>query len=209
VSKTAGGKADVAGLDAEDEARANLYGLISRLFYAPADPHLMAEISAVAHDGEGRGSDGALATAWRELQQASRSADTGLVRQEYETLFVGVGRSEVTPYLSSYAKSSGPDRYLVRLRDQLGGWGLARREAVFELEDHISGVNDVLRWLIADGHPLGEQRRFFEDFAFAPASHFCAAVQKSPSASFYKAVANFAVAFYDIEKAAFEMTDAA
>jgi hypothetical protein len=32
--------------DEEDLARANLYGLVSRLFYAPADPNLLAECRA-------------------------------------------------------------------------------------------------------------------------------------------------------------------
>jgi hypothetical protein len=34
----------VDSLESEDRARANTYGLISRLFFAPADPNLLAEI---------------------------------------------------------------------------------------------------------------------------------------------------------------------
>jgi TorA maturation chaperone TorD len=62
-----------------------------------------------------------------------------------------------------------------------------------------------MRWLIESGTPLPEQQRFFEDFAYAGATQFCAAVQKSPSAHFYKHVAALTSSFLSIEKSAFEM----
>jgi TorA maturation chaperone TorD len=132
-----------------------------------------------------------------------------VVRQEYDALFVGVGKSEVSPYLSGYAEAAAPDRYLVRLRGQLDAWGLARREGIGEFEDHVSGISDTMRWLIENQRSLTEQRRFFEDFAYRGGMAFCAAVQKSTSASFYKPVAALASSFLDIEKAAFEMGETA
>ena len=201
---------DAAGaLEAEDRARANWYGLISRLFYAPADPNLLAEISRSGQTGEEQEGSGGLAVAWRGLQEACRTAYPAVVRQEYDTLFVGVGRAAVTPYLSGYAEPSGPDRYLVRLREQLAAWGLGRRDGVFEVEDHISGVSDVMRWLIQEQRPLEQQREFFEDFVYRGAIPFCAAVHKTPLASFYKPVTAFAASFFELEKTAFEMVDPA
>lgn len=198
---------DAAGvLEAEDRARANFYGLISRLFYAPADPNLLAEICRSGEAGE---SSGGLHAAWRGLQEACRSAYPVIVRQEYDNLFVGVGRAAVTPYLSGYAEASGPDRYLVRLRELLAAWSLGRREGVFEVEDHLSGVSDVMRWLIQEQRPLEQQREFFDSFVYRGAIPFCAAVQKTPSASFYRPVAAFAASFFELEKRAFEMVDLA
>ena len=188
----------------EDAARANLYALVSRLFYAPADPNLLAEISG-AGGGEEAEEAGGLLPAWRELQDACRNAFPALVKQEHDSLFVGVGKAQVTPYLSAYAEASAPDRYLLRLRQQLSGWGLARREMVFEVEDHISGLCDVMRWLIESGHSLDEQQGFFEGFAYPGVVPFCAAVQKSESARFYKPVAAFALAFLEVEKTAVGM----
>ncbi len=196
-------------LDGEEVARANLYGLISRLFYAPPDPNLLAEISRSGQGAAETGSgDSGLVAAWRGLQEACRSAYPAVVRQEYDSLFVGVGKSEVTPYLSGYAEAAASDRFLVRLRQQLAAWGLARREAG-QFEDHISGISDTMRWLIENQRPLTEQQQFFESFAYRGAIAFCAAVQKSTSASFYKPVAAFASSFFDIEKAAFEMGETA
>lgn len=204
MSEPASSRAAASALDGEDVARANLYGLISRLFYAPPDPNLLAEISR-SPEGEGVEARGGLVAAWHDLQEACRTAYPAVVRQEYDTLFVGVGKSEVSPYLAGYAESVAPDRYLVRLREQLDAWGLARREEAGETEDHISGISDIMRWLIENQQPLSEQQKFFENFAYRGATAFYAAVQKSVSASFYKPVAALASSFFDIEKTAFEM----
>ena len=207
------GAADGAGagapaIEPEDLARANLYGLVSRLFYAPADPNLLAEISRSGQAAAGEAGEGLIA-AWRGLQEASQRAYPAVVRQEYDGLFVGVGKAAVTPYLSAYGGSAAPDRYLVRLREQLSTWGLGRRDGVFEVEDHISGVADVMRWLIEHRHPLAEQRQFFERFAYPGAAAFFAAVQKAPTADFFKPGTGFASSFFELEKAAFEMEDGA
>ena len=201
------GAAAAAPLDREDLARANLYAVVSRFFHAPADPSFLAEI-ARAEAGEVDDEEpAALRAAWLALQEACRSAFPPLVQQEYDRLFIGVGRAEVTPYLSAYAEPSSPDRYLVRLRGQLAAWRLARRESVFEVEDHVSGVSDVMRWLIASSHSLPEQRGFFESYVYPGAAPFYAAVQNAASAAFYKPVTAFAAAFFEVEKAAFEMMD--
>lgn len=208
MDETAAGAAASPAIDPEEQARANLYGLVSRLFYAPADSRLLAEICQAAPSAE-EGGTGALVSAWRELQETCRSAFPPVVKQEYDQLFVGVGRAEVTPYLSAYAEASAPDRFLVRLREQISALGLARRESVFEVEDHVSGISDVMRWLIASAHPLHEQQQFFASFLYPGAIAFFAAVQNAASSRFYQPVAAFAVAFLDLEKASLEMADTA
>lgn len=198
-------------LEPEDQARANWYGLISRLFYGAADSHLLAELTGPREEGESSGeevSGGDLLAAWRALREACRKAFPALLRQEYDTVFVGVGKSEVSPYLSGYAEPTSPDRYLVRLRDRLEGWGFARRPGAFETEDHISGVCDVMRRLIEERRSLPEQRQFFEEYVRPGIIPFCAALQKAPSAMFYRHAAALTLAFCEIEGAAFEMSDA-
>jgi len=189
----------------EELARANLYGLVSRFFFGPADPNLLAEVANAPFAEEGEGGGDGLIAAWRGLREACRSAYPVLVRQEYEGLFIGVGKALVTPYLSAHAEPSSPDRYLVRLRERLAALGLARRALVYEAEDHISGACDVMRWLIEGGRPLAGQREFFESFVYPGAPIFFGAVQKAPSAAFYQHVAKFSQAFFQIETAAFDM----
>jgi TorA maturation chaperone TorD len=202
----AAGNISVSSLEPEDRARANFYGIISRLFYGPADSNFLAEICGSTTGGAEQG-ESELATAWQRLQLSCRSAYPALVRQEYDSMFVGVGRAEVSPYLSGYIEPAGPDRYLVRLRDRLSSLGLARKERVFEVEDHISGICDVMRWLVEAQHPLVDQRQFFEEFAYPGVVAFCSAVQASPTAVFYKGAAALAASFYELEKAAFEMIE--
>jgi len=205
LSEAVDGPGGASALEPEERARASFYGLISRFFYAAPDSTLLAEIN--------RGGDGApdegeneLTAAWRRLQRSCRSAYPAILRQEYDSVFVGVGKAEVTPYLSGYAEPAGPDRYLVRLREKLAEWGLARKERVFEVEDHISGICDVMRWLIEGERALAVQREFFEAFAYPGVVGFCAAVQKSPTTVFYKEVAALTSSFFELEKAAFAMS---
>ena len=125
------GAAEIS-LDPEDRARANLYGVIGRLFYAPADPNMLAEISRGEQGSEGQDHGSGLVAAWRGVQEACRNAYPAVVRQEFDSLFIGVGKAQVSPYLSGYAEPMAPDRFLVRLRDQLAAFGLGRREKVLQ-----------------------------------------------------------------------------
>jgi TorA maturation chaperone TorD len=196
-----------AAIAPEDQARANLYGLMSRLFYAPADSRLLAEICQDEPGAETEGEVGGLVRAWRDLQDVCRSAFPALVKQEYDEVFVGVGRAAVTPYLSAYAEPAAPDQFLLRLRQHISRLGLSRRESVFEVEDHVSGISDVMRWLVQEGHAVHDQQQFFLGFLYPGATAFFAAVQKAPSSRFFKPVSAFALAFVEVEKTTLEMGD--
>jgi TorA maturation chaperone TorD len=201
-------RTDEAGqLVVEDAARAKLYALIGRLFYGPPDANVLAEIRRGAGAESGEHDTTRLGAAWRALQEGCGSVSPAMIRQEYDDLFVGVGRAPVTPYLFGYAEPSAPDRHLVRLRDQLTAWGFSRRNNVFEVEDHVAALSDVMRLLIEEGRPLEEQQLFFASFVYPGAMLFFAAVQQAPAAAFYKLVVAFAHAFVEVEKEAFEMVD--
>ena len=191
-------------LAAEEEARANYYALIARLFYAAPDEQLIAElVRAPAIEG-----DGELATAWREMTEACRNAFPVTLENEHTELFVGTGKAEITPYLSHYTLRHRDDNPLVELRQQFAAWGIARREDVPEYEDHISGVCEAMRFAIAvQQRTPEEQKDFFERFVHRGATAFCDAVSASAKANFYRRVARFSRSFLDIEKAAFEMVE--
>ena len=190
-------------LPPEEAARANLYGLIARLFYAPPDAQLISELlHAAPIEGEG-----ALATAWKEMVQACRNAFPVALENEHTELFIGTGKAPVTPYLSYYVRRHANDNPLVALRGQLNEWGIARREGVAEYEDHISGVCETMRFLIAvQQRTPEEQQMFFERFVYPGAAAFCDALSASNQARFYIVVAAFARAFLEVETNAFEMS---
>lgn len=190
-------------LSEEDSGRANLYALIGRLFYDAPDSILLTHLCRA--QAESVENNAPLDRAWQRLRDACGSAYPEMVEREHDSLFVGVGKSEVTPYTCHYVMGNSPDRHLVRLREQLEQLGLARRSAAFEVEDHVSGICDVMRILIEDGHSLSEQRLFFKEFVYPGVSPFCEAVAVATSAAFYRCVAEFAQVFLEVERQAFEM----
>ena len=193
----------------EDAARANFYGLIARLFYAPPDRPLLSQLLQAGpmeleaeRNAEGEG----LAAAWSELLEGCRDALPEALESEHTELFVGTGKAAVTPYLSHYVLRHSNDNPLAELRAQLGAWGIARREDVPEYEDHVSGVCETMRFLIAvQQRSTEDQQTFFDRFLYRGTAAFCDAVIASRQARFYRGVAGFARAFVEVEKSAFEM----
>lgn len=200
----------------EDLARAHCYALISRLFYAPADIDLLRHLAdrptsvQQAEGLESRNADTApdpnpYMSAFTALQDACRTADADAIRQEYDDLFAGAGRALISPYTSGYAVPHAPDRHLLALRERLTGFGLTRRDSVFELEDHVSAVCDVMRSLIERGRSIDEQRAFFDEFVDVGVSSFCSAIETRAPLSFHRFVAALALVFIAIEQHAFEL----
>lgn len=193
----------------EDQARANLYGLLARLFYAPPDANLISELRLAAPrpdaGGEPLTAEGeALKAAWAELAEACGTAFPARIEEEHLQLFVGVGKSEVTPYLSAYLLRSESDSPLARLRGQLAEWGLARREEAVEPEDHVSALCETMRWLIVGRKAtLDMQRGFFEQYLRVGAARFCSAVSACENAKFYRHPAKLLQALLDVEHKAF------
>lgn len=187
----------------EDEARAAVYGLIARLFYAAPDEGVLAQL---LHANAFEGSQAPVALAWRELVAAAKTAFPVVLENEHTELFVGTGKAEITPYLTHYTIKFATDNPLVELRQQLKRWGMARRETVNEPEDHIAGLCETMRFAIAVQHRSDEeQKAYFERFLYRGAVAFCDAVSASPKAVFYRLVARFAHAFFELEREAFEM----
>ena len=187
----------------EDEARAAIYGLIARLFYAAPDSGVLGQ---VLHSNAFEGSTAPIALAWRELVDACRSAFPVVLENEHTELFVGTGKAEVTPYLTHYTIKYATDNPLVELRQQLNRWGMERKENASEPEYHIAGICEAMRTAIALQHrSVDEQKTFFDAFIYRGGTAFCDAVSASGKAVFYRLVARFARAFFELEREAFEM----
>ena len=192
-----------ATLPPEEEARANFYGLLARLFYAPPDAPLL---QAIAGAGSIDAEDGGIAAAWQALAAASASADPEAVREEYEGSFIGTGKAPVTLYTTAYAMRYSNEVPLAELRGELARLGLARRSDAFEPEDHIAGLCDAMRYLIAEQkRDLAEQCRFFKRWLAPAVDPLCNAIDTHPRAVFYRHVANFARSFFYLELSSFEM----
>ncbi|MEK6593177.1 MAG: molecular chaperone TorD family protein [Pseudomonadota bacterium] len=207
INKPGMAATDFAAIAPEDSGRAGFYAIIGRLFHAAPEADLIAQIADSGNAGKDDGADqaGGLALAWRDLQAACEKSRPDALQQEHAALFIGVGKAQVTPYTSGYVAHIAPDRHLVLLRQQLAAWGLARHDMVFDSEDHISGLCDVMRFLIEKNQSLEIQKQFFEEFVQTGAMPFCDAVIAAGNAAFYRQVGVFSKAFFEVEKAAFDM----
>lgn len=193
-------------LPPEDAARGDFYALLARLLHSAPDPALLAHIAAappIPADG-----DGALARAWQGLRDASSVMDADAAAEEYEKLFVGMGKSELSIYAGYYGCAPAIDHPRVRIQGELAALGLARPGTVTEPEDHYAALFDVMRVLVAGGAgrapaPLAEQRRFFDAFLRDGVGKFFAAVGGSPKANYYRHVAALGAAFTALEVESF------
>ena len=193
----------VETLPPEEVARANFYGLLARLFYAPPDAPLL---EALAGAGGIDAEDGGIAAAWQDLVTAAAQAHPEAAREEYDTVFVGTGKSPVTLYACAYSIKYSNEAPLAALRGDLAGLGLGRREDAGEPEDHIAALCDAMRHLIAvQKRDLAEQSRFFNRWIAPSVQPLCDAIQRNPTTAFYKSVGRFANAFFLLEQTAFEM----
>jgi TorA maturation chaperone TorD len=193
----------VLSLPPEEVARANFYGLLARLFYAPPDAELLETLAGAK---EIEAEDGGIGAAWHGLCRAAAEADAEAVREEYNGAFVGTGKSPVTLYTTAYSIRYASEAPLAELRGELAALGLGRREDAGEPEDHIAALCDTMRHFIAvQRRDLAGQSVFFKRWIGPVAGPLCNATEADPSTSFYKAVARFAKAFFDIEQSAFEM----
>ena len=193
----------------EDQARAEVYALLSNLFYQPPSKELLQGIAtsnALCNDGV----DSGYCRAWRALQQAAAESDAEVVKDEFDTAFIGTGRQPVMLYGSFYLAGFLNEKPLAQLRDELAEMSLARRGDRHESEDHISALCDVMRFLIVGDHDtppaaLEVQRDFFLRQIKSWNNQLCAAVSSADETRFYKHVAQLAREFFDIESASFDI----
>ncbi|MGH8682286.1 MAG: TorD/DmsD family molecular chaperone [Burkholderiales bacterium] len=191
----------------EDQARAEFYALLARLWYAAPDKALLAAIAAGA-DIPAEGEQTGLGEAWRRLRAAAAGTDPETVRAEYDAVFVGTGKAEVTLYVSAYLVENARERVLVELREALGELGLARSDAVHEPEDHFAALLETMRHLAASGSSddaLQQQRKFFTRYMNRAYNPLTNEVVASARTDFYKHVARFTKAFCEIEAASLDM----
>ena len=191
----------------EETARAEIYGLLAALFYAPPTAEVLALLRVAATETPAAG--GFLQEPWRELVAVSRRLSDGDIRSEYNALFGGVGKPEVYLFGSHYLSGFLNEKPLALLRTDLARLGLARDEAMSETEDHIAYLCEVMRYLIAADDVavanLTAQRKFFGDHLQPWVLQLCDAMDANPKARFYAALSGFTRSFLSVETQGFDM----
>ncbi|HJV59432.1 MAG TPA: molecular chaperone [Albitalea sp.] len=195
--------------DREELARAEVYGLLAQLFYAAPDAELYEQLQVAPTEAPAPG--GFLERSWSDVVAASRCLTREQVAQEYDALFMGIGRPEVFLYASHHLAGAMNEKPLVALRDTLTELGLTRVEGMAETEDHLAYLCEVMRYLIAGDDPgasnLAAQRRFFDAHLRGWVEEPCEQIAAHAGADFYRALAIFARDFFAVEAQGFDMMD--
>ncbi len=191
----------------EETARAEIYGLLSQLFYAPPPPELLEALRVAATEAPAAG--GFLEEPWRELVASARALDDQAIAREYDALFGGVGKPEVYLFGSHYLSGFLNERPLVRLRTELAALRLERDDSMSDTEDHIAYLCEVMRYLIAGEDVavanLTRQSVFFAAHLQPWVTVMCDTIVAHPKAKFYASLAALTRAFASVEAQGFDM----
>lgn len=195
-----------SGFD-EETARAEVYGLLSMLYYAPPAPELLAQLRVAVTEAPAAG--GFLEAPWQAVIAASRSLTDQQIKAEYESLFGGVGKPDVYLFGSFYLSGFLNEKPLARLRETLIQYGLERDQAMIDTEDHIAYVCEVMRYLIAGDDVsvsnLTNQKNFFGEHIHTWVMDLCDTLANHPRAMFYKTLAEFTKSFMNVESQGFDL----
>jgi len=187
----------------EDLMRADLYDLIGGLLRKEPEADLIGFVATLEGDSSPMGS------AFSILAKLAKSLDISAIRDEYVSLFIGVGRGEILPFASYYLTGFLNEKPLANLRGDMASIGISRMDGVKEPEDHIASLMDIMAGLIRGdfGRPysIGEQATFFHNHISTWASLLFQDIEAAKSAVFYAPVGTIGKLFMDIESQAFNM----
>lgn len=187
----------------EDRLRADFYGFLGHLLAAPPDDVRLANTARL------QGDDTEMGKAVDALARAARRATPKAVEAEFTALFIGLGRGELLPYASYYMTGFLNEKPLAQLRADMAMIGMSRASEVFEPEDNIASLCEVMAGMI-DGRfsaptPLDRQQEFFFRHLAPWAGHFFSDLEAASNAVFYAPVGRLGRCLIGIETQAFRM----
>lgn len=197
-------------VEPEEQARADMYALVARLLQgAPSAALLSTLAGADAIVGQ---SGHPLDRAWERLVLGASVVDEACAADEFNALFISVGTPKINPYGSLYMTGFINEKPLVALRDDLARFGLGRAPGQREMEDHLGALCEAMRLMVAGGpgaapQPLAGQQQFFDTHIASWYRRCLQDIRSAPEANFYRLVADFAQAFFDVEAEAFALDD--
>jgi TorA maturation chaperone TorD len=192
--------------DSEELARAELYGLLARLWLAPPDAELLAQFEVAVTQAPQPGAS--LEAPWQALVGAMRATTPQSAAEEFDALFLGVGKPEVFLFGSFYLTGFLNEKPLAQLRTDLAALGLAPGDQS-QTEDHVAALFEVMRYLIAGDDlavcNLEAQRRMFRAHLQPWVEKLCDTLEAHPRAQLYRVLAGFTRAFMQVEIQGFDL----
>ncbi|MEH0803370.1 molecular chaperone [Vibrio alginolyticus] len=183
----------------EQTLRTDIYLVLSALFRSAPSDEMLAFLKSL----EIEPSESAMQKAWLALQQAANEAQREALEEEYQDLFIGIGRGEVVPFGSWHRTGSMMEKPLAEIRRDLDLLGIEREENVKEPEDHISALCEVMAMLTGEEEEL--QQAVFNKHIAPWFQSFTRQLESAESVNFYKPAAQLYDAFLTLEQVRFSV----
>jgi len=187
----------------EDLLRADMYGFLASIFRKEPSDQLIDMVASLDGDNSPIGS------ACLTLAHLAKTLDNDLIRNEYVSVFIGVGRGEILPFASYYLTGFLNDKPLANLRGDMAEIGVVRADGVKEPEDHIASLFDMMAGLIRGTfgrtYSIPEQAQFYRKHIEPWAGMLMRDIEAAKSAVFYAPAGTLGREFLEIESQAFSM----
>ena len=196
--------AAIPSVSDEDRMRADLYNYLGLMLSGPPDEMLLVQTAEL------QGDDSPLGRAITQLARVAKVSKPKGVRSEYNALFIGLGRGELLPFASYYLTGFLNEKPLAALRRDMIAQGIARAPNVFEPEDNIASLMEMMGGLIVGrfaGPPadLQVQKAFFNKHIGSWAGHFYSDLEAAKNSVLYASVGAVGRELMEIEREAFRM----
>ncbi|MFY1710059.1 TorD/DmsD family molecular chaperone [Tritonibacter mobilis] len=187
----------------EDRLRADLYNYLGLMLAAPPSEMLLEQTAALSGD------ETPLGQAITQLARVAKRTKPAGAEREFNALFIGLGRGELLPYASYYLTGFLNEKPLAALRNDMSARGLSRAPNVFEPEDNIASLMEMMGAMIVGrfgaATSIAEQKTFFNKHIGPWAAHFFADLEGAKNSVLYASVAAVGRAFMEIETEGFRM----
>jgi len=196
--------AAIAEVPQEDRLRADLYNYLGLMLAGPPDQLLLDQSADLSGD------ETDLGQAINGLARVAKITKPKAVRTEYNALFIGLGRGELLPFASYYLTGFLNEKPLANLRSTMADFGMTRANDVFEPEDNIASLMEMMAGMIVGRFgrvaSVAEQQTFFNAHISTWATHYFNDLQGAKSSILYASIGAVGLAFMEIEKEAFRMS---
>ncbi|WP_027856010.1 TorD/DmsD family molecular chaperone [Marinobacterium jannaschii] len=185
-----------AAISEQDALRADIFALLASLLRRAPDAALLDWLATLEPEEE----DNPMSRAWSALALSASHSQPPQIGDEYQQLFIGIGRGELMPFGCWYLTGSLMEKPLATLRQDLASLGYERQPDIKEPEDHIAAQCEVMSMMISSGFSARQQMQFWKRHLSPWALRFFRDLQNADNALFYSTVALLGTAFYEQEE---------
>ncbi len=186
-------------MDQNEQAtlRQEIYLLLASLYRQAPTQELVGFLA----DLEIEQTESAMQKAWQSLRLAAEQSSREALDDEYQDLFIGIGRGEVVPFASWHLTGSLMEKPLADIRLDLETLGFERETNVKEPEDHFAALCEVMSMLTSEEARI--QQVFFNKHIAPWFESLVKQIEQAKHAKFYLAVAQLTGAFCTVEQVQF------